>query len=406
MIAALALVTIAVQTPELRYETPAGWTRTVDPRTAVTTLMPGRLPPGQVAVITVFSPEPFAGTAAEYHAEITRRAIASGRLLEPPDSSSTGDVGGGATRSATRHHVVMPNGAELWITIYTVRWGTQAQAFLLTANSAEMAERHGPAADAMIAGITAPSAEPARTPPVALNQPARSPQPPCYRPTGIEMCPQAVVADDPATRIVGAWIAAAARSRFTPGAGVRSGVTTEILLLFANGVAARSAAIRSGGDTYWAEGFATMDPRDPAQIGARRVGRWSEHNGTITIAWQIGAPQTLARDGRSLREQYTTWQPYPPVDGLRLDGRYQRIEEYATPWSLTLRGDGRFEASGLHNAMGGTAVNPGFPERGAGTYEIAKWSLILRFDNGFVQSMNLMVGENELVINGYPMKRS
>jgi hypothetical protein len=387
------------QAPSLSYEIPAGWAGQVDPRSGVTSLAPRRLPFGRMCVVTVFSPEHFAGTPSAFHDEIVRRATAYARALEAPQRDSLGGF------QLTRVHQIMPNGIQLWVTIYTASWGEQGQAFVVSANTADLARKYTPVADAMISHIAVP---------VLATASTESP-PPCLRPTGIEICPKAVVADDPAIAIVGAYIATAARSSFSVGAGVQSRVGTQVLLLFANGVAARASASKSGAgdDLYWAEGFATMDPRDLTQLGARRAGRWTERNGTITIAWQVGQPVTLTRDGQKLREQYTAWAPYPSVDGLRLDGRYQRRPEaYVSPSGITFHRDGTFEADGLNVTMGGTTLNPGFPERGAGRYEISRWSLILTFSTGFVQSINLLVGAGDraapadLVLNGYDYVRA
>jgi hypothetical protein len=419
MVALLSLVFSLVglagpiaQEPSLRYEIPADWASAVDPQSGVTSLMPRRLPFGRVCVITVFSPEHFTGAPGAFHDEIVHRATGYARALEPPRRDSLGGF------QLTRLHQIMPNGVQLWLTVYTARWGEQGQAFVLSANTADIARKYTPIADAMISRIAVPllaaaQATPAEGPIAAGN--GAPPPPPCLRPTGIEICPKAVVPDDPAMAIVGAYIAAAARSSFSVGTGVQSRVSTEILLLFGNGVAARSSAIKSGAmdDLYWSEGFATMDPRDPAQLGARRAGRWTERNGTITIAWQIGQPTTLTRDGQKLREEYTVWSPYLSIDGLRLDGRYQRRpEEYVSPSGITFHRDGTFDEDGLNVTMGGTTINPGFPERGAGRYQISRWSLILRFSTGFVQSINLLVGEGDaasppdIVLNGYDYIRA
>jgi hypothetical protein len=164
-------------------------------------------------------------------------------------------------------------------------------------------------------------------------------------------------------------------------------------------------------DIYWSEGFATMDPRNLSDLGARRAGHWSEDGGRITITWQIGPPSKLTRDGKNLKEEYISWTPYAPVDDLRLDGQFQRAVPFGPPWSITLRKDRTFSSNGLNNTMGGNVVNPGFPEVGFGTYEITKWSLILRFNTGFVQSINLRLGDGppnaptDLVLNGHTYTR-
>jgi hypothetical protein len=403
------------QAGSLAYEVPSGWIRTANPATGVTSLAPSDLPPGRVFVLTIFSPEPFAGPAEAFHDEIVRRATWNARPLEPPRRGTAGPFLVTAVRQLTAA------GVQLWVTVYTARWSDRGQALVLAANAEDVARAYAPVADAMVRRISVPR--------VALGGPeaagaaaggvavAPSAAPPCQRPTGIEICPKPVPSAGEAVPIVGAYIATAARTSYSadPQApGVRSRVGTHLLLLFANGVAARSSAMKSGAmdDTYWAEGLATMDPRDPSQLGARRVGRWSESGGTVAIAWQTGAPTTLTREGRNLREKSTLWTPYPSVDGLRLEGRYERAVSFGPPWSITLRKDGTFTSEGVNNTMGGTTVNPGFPEHGSGTYEIRRWSLILRFTTGFVQSINLMLGQgdrtdpHDLVLNGYDFVRT
>ncbi len=404
----------------LTYQVPEGWNQMVDRNTGVITLMPGGLAFGRVAVVTVFSPEPYSGSAAAYHDEIMRRATANGRLLEALRTRTAGGF------LATWVRQLMPNGIQLWVTIYTARWSDRGQALVFSANAADVESKYLPAADAMVRSIVVPQA--LAGPPVAPQLPPNAnlvtapstptATAPCLRPTGIEICPKPVPPPDQVVPIVGAYLSAGPRTSFSVDPrdpGVRSRVSTTILLLFANGVAARSSAMKDGTDgTYWAEGFATMDPRDPSQLGARRAGRWSEHGDTVSIAWQIGPAVSLTRDGNTLKEQYSVWTPYPSVDGLRLEGRFERdlgaqvdIPGYQpTPQVLTLRQDGTFTADGVDIIMGGTVVNPGFPEHGSGTYEIARWSLILRFTTGFVQSINLLLGEGDradpdgLVLNG------
>ena len=402
------LLAVLVQAPpaSLPYAIPAGWTGAVNPNTGLVSLMPQRLPYGRVCLITVFGAEPFPGTATDYHEEIVRRATGFARPLEPPLRDSVGAF------LLTRVHQLMPNGVQFWVTVYTTRWGDWGQAFVMTANAPDVFGRFAPVADAMIAGIPVPQTTAATAAPTATPARGGAP-PPCYRPNGIEFCPKPVVPDSPATAIAGAYIAAAARSGYNVGVGVRSTVRTEILLLFANGVAARVPLAKSGAidDTYWAEGLATMDPRQPDSIGARSLGRWTERSGTISIRWQIGPPTTLTREGTKLKEEYTAWAPYPSVDGLQLEARYQRIEEYVTPSWIALHRDGTFEENGVNVTMGGETINPLFPERGSGRYEIRRWSLILRFSTGFVQSINLLLGDNrtappDILLNGYRYVRA
>src|SRR3954468_1222241 len=186
-----------------------------------------------------------------------------------------------------------------------------------------------------------------------------------------------------------------------------------MLVLYANGVAVRSSVMKAhtNDDTYYAEGFATVDAVNFASIGARQSGRWSEKGGKVSIAWTIGGTQELTRNGDKLTEQYSSWAPYAPVDGLRLDGRFSHAQGFGPPMMLTLRKDGTFTEDGVNDTMGGTMVNLDFPVHGSGTYEIARWSLVLRFSNGFVQSINLLLGGGDptstttMVLNGYDFAR-
>lgn len=405
------------QVNSLAYDVPEGWNRAVDPNTGVVTLVPRGLPFGGICAVSVFTAEPFSGSAAAFHDEIVRRGTAASRLMEPPQKGATGGF------LVTGVHQVMSNGLELWNFIYTARWSDRGQALMLSTNTADLAQKYLPVADAMvsriavpqvIAGPSAPAPEPSSA--GVAPVPVATAAPPCLRPNGIELCPKPVLSAAEAVPIVGAYISAGPQTSFSVDPrdpGVKSRVTTTILLLFGNGVAVRASAMgKNIDDNYWAEGFATLDPRDPSQIGARAMGHWTESGGKISINWQIGLPTALTRDGTNLMEEYNRWTPYAPIDGLRLDGRYQRVVPFGPPWEITLHRDGRFTSSGLNNTMGGATINPGFPEQGSGSYEIMRWSLVLRFSTGFVQSINLMLGQGDpanpqdLVLNGHDYVRS
>jgi hypothetical protein len=408
MIATLLL--LAAQVPGgLAYEPPAGWLRAVNPQTGLVTFAPPGLPRNRSCAIAIFPAEAVTAPAQDYHNEMVRRATLNSRLLEPPQHAGNGAF------LVTALHELAPNGAPIWIMLYTARWGDRGQTIMFSADAPDLVKRYAPAADAMVHAMTVPqvASAPAPSSPALAPSGAVSTPPPCLRPQGIEICPKAVVTGPNAIALTGAYLAAAPRTGYSVQGGVQSRVETTILLLFANGVAARAPAVSSGAidDTYWAEGLATMDPRNVADIGARSAGRWTESGGTVTITWQIGAPQRLTRDGKTLREQYVTWNPYPSVDGLRLAARYQHVPPFGPPWGVTLRADGTFQEDGVNEIMGGADINPGFPEHGAGTYEIARWSLILRFPNGFVQRINLMLGAGDpknpptIILNGFDFER-
>jgi hypothetical protein len=76
-----------------------------------------------------------------------------------------------------------------------------------------------------------------------------------------------------------------------------------------------------------------------------------------------------------------------------------------------LHKDGTFNGDGVNVTMGGREVNPAFPEKGSGTYEVRKGSMILRFTNGFRQAIACIIdtantGDARTVtLNGFPFQR-
>jgi hypothetical protein len=373
---------------------------------------------GQVAVLTVFTPEAFAGPALDFHNMIVGRVAASGRLIEPAQHGTTGGF------FVTAMHQLMPNGIQIWNTIYTARWADRGQAMVFSVNLPDVGRKFGPVANELISRIAVPQNAIAGPPDPGTSSPTSQPAalgtkpqaPPCYRPQGIEFCPKPVPPVDQAVPLAGAWIATTAQTSFSvdPSAGgVRSRVATGLIVLFANGVAARSGLVKSGtiDDNYWAEGLAVMDAHNPDDFGYRGAGKWTESNGTVTVQWQAGSTDTFTRDGENLKQTYATWHPYTPVDGLRLEGRYEHPQPFGPPLGISLLRDGRFTEDGVNETMGGATINPGFPQHGSGTYEIARWSLILRFSTGFVQSINLLLGQGDpkdpgdFVLNGYDFAR-
>ena len=137
---------------QLAFDLPPGWTGTRDPQTGLISLMPPGLRPPSLAVITVFTPEAFAGSGQQFHDEIVRRATSNARVLEPPRRGSV------SAFLVTNLHQVMPNGLELWSRIYTARWADRGQAFILAANQSGLFSQFTPAADGMMSRIAVPMA--------------------------------------------------------------------------------------------------------------------------------------------------------------------------------------------------------------------------------------------------------
>jgi hypothetical protein len=150
LVLCLAAQTVAAQ-DQLPYDVPEGWTRTQDPRTGLVSLTPPGLRAPLLCVITVFTPETFAGSGQAFHDEIVRRAISNARVLESPQRASVGAF------LVTSIHQQMPNGLQLWSRIYSARWADRGQVFILAANMPDLANRFAAPADSMMSRIVVPS---------------------------------------------------------------------------------------------------------------------------------------------------------------------------------------------------------------------------------------------------------
>ena len=151
----------------LSYDVPQGWSSSRDPQTGLVSLTPPGLRAPLLCVITVFSPETFAGSGQAFHDEIVRRASSNARVLESPQRASVGAF------LVTNIHQQMPNGLQLWSRIYTARWADRAQVFILAANMPDLANRFAALADSMMSRIVVPvpgmaaNAPPVSTPPAS-----------------------------------------------------------------------------------------------------------------------------------------------------------------------------------------------------------------------------------------------
>jgi hypothetical protein len=153
---------------QLAFAVPQNWSRTQDPQTGLVSLTPPGLRAPLLCVITVFTPEVFAGSGQDFHDEIVRRAISTARPLESPAHATLGAF------LVTSIRQRMPNGLQLWSRIYTARWADRGQVFILAANTPDLLDRFGVAADSMMRGIVVPgvpnevtTAPPVATPPVS-----------------------------------------------------------------------------------------------------------------------------------------------------------------------------------------------------------------------------------------------
>jgi len=171
-----------------------------------------------------------------------------------------------------------------------------------------------------------------------------------------------------AIALTGAYLAAAPRTGYSVQGGVQSHVETTLLLLFRERRRRASAAGEQRRDRRHLLGRGARHARSAGSVGDRRTRRGTLERERRHDHDHLAdrRTQTLARAGNDLRERYVTWSPYPSVDGLRLAARYQHVPPFGQPWGVTLRADGTFQEDGVNEIMGGTDINPGFPEHGAG----------------------------------------
>jgi len=109
---------------ELNVPVPPGWTSQVESASHVTYLIPPNAPSARDAALVVLPALAFGGTAAEFHQQEFARATAQAQLLEPVHS---GQMNGFQMSGV---HCRNAQGVEVWMALYTARWGTQAQALL------------------------------------------------------------------------------------------------------------------------------------------------------------------------------------------------------------------------------------------------------------------------------------
>ncbi len=186
----------------------------------------------------------------------------------------------------------------------------------------------------------------------------------------------------------------------------------QLLLLYANGVAAKVDALGNNlVGHHQAEGFATLDVGDPSTVSGTPFGRWTEDSSAVHIQWNGGSASELAKSGANLDGPGERWTPYILADGQVPEGTFVRKMEAGlrSQW-IVLKRDGTFTGDGVSVALGGSIVNPAFPDHGSGAYEIRKGSMILYFANGYTQAIACVLaplsGEVQTVLlNGFPFER-
>lgn len=366
----------------LRYIAPSGWMFRDDGAGNVQFVPPDSAPGAPALSISILGAEPFDSPA---DARLNQLVDVLFRSPEPANQD-------GLISSMGGFRAVALKGKTQRFAAYAARWENKVQLVFVMARDEEIMEKYTEAVEGMIRRTSVPGSKP---------------DPGLFKPAPIP-------AADKDVKIVGAYFGSGLDTRHSvdPAAGgVWQRNYREVLVLFENGVAVRADILRSGlkDSTFVAEGFATLDVAGMKEPPNRRFGRWTEEEGTLTVNMFQGPPLALKREGGDLKGAWT-WNPMKPVDGLKPDGKFVRKLPESRNQSITLKSDESFACDRLNDTMGGTLINPDFPVRGRGTYEIRKWSLILRFDTGFVQSINLMTDDKpapeKLFIGGYLFERA
>jgi len=381
---ALLFALAAQQSAALDYVVPSGWTRTPDPQSGLVSLAPPGLRGGRLCVITVFQPEVFASSAAQFHDEIVRRAASSAaRILEVPQQSSVGAF------LVTTMHEVMPNGLQLWVRIYTGRWSDRGQVFILTANVPDLARQYTPVADSMMSHIALPQV--AAAPPAPAASAPSVPPPAPAAPAG-------------SGGLSGLYMTLKNKG------GLTYGVSKDYMVFFPNG------------RVYWhlpEEGLLGFDVARSQREDASFWGSYELHGDDIHIRWGTG----LEYDGRRLADGKLAIAGYAYVpqssgpDGRSLSGTYRPQNTGADPsHDVRFYPDGRFDDRSVRFVVGaidlmyGRAKVP--PQGGLGRYRIAQHSIVFEYADGRREQLSFYVPDDGgsptprlLVINTFSVVR-
>jgi hypothetical protein len=391
-VALLLLAVLPPQDPQPRekasaftYVRPKGWDRQEMPNKAVTLLPPGD--DAQHCSVILFPGQTGELNELVFHNQLWQAAT----QVCPVDGKMEKAYRGSWQYTGAK--ILTPQKQSQWMILYTTKSGPHLEAVVFSTDREELIRTHRFAVERMITGIVFPDARPAP-------------------PGGLEWNPSPVPALDKDVKLVGAWIVARMESEFSAdpkAGGIQQKHAAKVVALFENGIAAKVDAIRTGlnDSTYPAEGLATLSVLKPGP-NDRRFGKWTEADGKINITWNQGRADNVQRAGENLKQaDGALWSGMKPIDGTRLERTFIRQVPFGPPGMLRLRKDGSFDADQVNETMGGKLVNPKFPEMGSGTYEFRKWSLILRFDTGFVQSIHVMFDTDDpgtakrIIVSGY-----
>jgi hypothetical protein len=133
--------------------------------------------------------------------------------------------------------------------------------------------------------------------------------------------------------------------------------------------------------------FDAEDPRSP------NWGRYTLGGDEVVITWNFDRTlnrqqvQKLKRraDGKLEQEGGAVYHRFNPCDGLKLDGAFGRTWGDGSKTRIRFTRDGRFTEQGLKSCLADDdSVDPDLPkvpERGAGTYSIARNTLEVKYEN-------------------------
>lgn len=357
----------------LTVTVPAGWLEQAT-KDGPRIVAPGSTPQGYFAVL-FYPAHQTPDDLRAHHTLLWNKLLTLGTPAGPSQSGTLGRFLWSAVQFRG------PMGQSEWVRTYSTKVGLTYQAVGVDCTSPILLARHLPEVDAMLArAVFEEGARPA--PPVST---AAVPK------TAATSKIPALPAKD--VKVVEAYLQTAIQQRFSVGTGVKQSAVAEDILLFENGVAYRAEVLASGAldSTVNAYGYATVDVAGMKDPPGRQFGRWTQDReaGTLTITWFGGKSITYRRKGKDLLLEGGSASRREPMDGLRLEGRFEKKMYIGPPVRLVLHKDGRFEEELLVNVLGGAIIDPAFPEKGSGTYEVSKWTLILRFQDGTVRTVNL-----------------
>lgn len=369
----LAPNAVDAATTSLSYETPAGWSRSEDPKTGTVTLTPGDVPKGAVCAVLIFPAQGESRPPDAFHEDVVRQVASSGRLLDAQDAGTLG----GFRVSVLR--VQMANGIPFTYRVYSARWADRGQAVGLSASSSEIAESYAPAVDAMISKVTVPGAAVARATPSAT-------------------------AAAPKGALSGVYLTLKASGGFDYGA------SKDFIVFFPDGSA------------FWhlpAEGLLDFDTAASRKESPDFWGRYETKGDAIAIHWATG-PQyggKRQKNGTLLLNGSTYVLQSSGPDGQTLNGTY-RPENTSTSdcCDVTFHDDGTFEDRGVRTVAGvldlsyGRSKVPTGP--GRGRYRIAQNSIVFEYADGRREQLSFYIPDADggrtprvIVINTFSIVR-